>query len=103
MARKKTIGVRDRVEALLPRHALSKMAREVGLCRRERKVRVAPFFWALVLGFAGGRTRSLAGLRRAYEENTGTRLAPSAFYDRFTPALVRLLKSVVGCPDAAPC
>ena len=96
MARTKTIGVRDRVEALLPRRALSGMAREVGLCRRERKVRVAPFFWALVLGFAGGRKRSLAGLRRSYEESTGTRLAPSAFYDRFTPALVRLLKSVVG-------
>jgi IS4 transposase len=96
MARTKIIGVRNRVEALLPRRALSKMAREVGLCRRERKVRVAPFFWSLVLGFVGGRTRSLAGLRRSYEESTGTRLAPSAFYDRFTPALVRLLKAVVG-------
>jgi len=96
MARKKIIGVRGRVEALLPRRALSEMAREVGLCRRERKIRVAPFFWSLVLGFAGARTRSLAGLRRTSEESTGTRLAPSAFYDRFTLALVRLLKSVVG-------
>lgn len=49
MARTKTIGVRGRLEALLPRRVLSKMAREVGLCRRERKVRVAPFFWPLVL------------------------------------------------------
>lgn len=63
--------------------------------RRERKVRAAAFIWALVLGFAGGRGRSLAGLRRAYEETTRTRLAPSAFYDRFTPALVKVLRTVV--------
>jgi putative transposase len=95
MARTKTIGIRDRLEALLPRRELARLAREHGLLRRERKVRVAGFFWALVLGFASGRGRSLAGLRRAHEETTGTRLAPSAFYDRFTPALVRMLKAVV--------
>ena len=95
MARTKTIGVRDRVEALLPRRVVNRLAREAGLCQRERKVRPVDFFWSLVLGFSGGRGRTLAGLRRTYEEITRTRLAPSAFYDRFTPQLVRLLKAIV--------
>lgn len=96
MARTKTIGIRDRLEGLVPRRQLARLARESGLCRRERKVRPVALFWALVLGFAGGRARTLAGLRRTYEETTRTRLVPSAFYDRFTPALVRMLKAVVG-------
>lgn len=96
MARTKSIGIRDRLEELLPRRELSRLARESGLCRRERKIRAAALVWALVLGFAGGRGRTLAGLRRAYQETTRTRLVPSAFYDRFTPQLVHMLKMVVG-------
>lgn len=95
MARTKTIQIRDQREALLPSRTLPRLAREHGLPRRERKVRATSSFWALVLGFAGGRRRPLAGLRRAHEETTGTSLAPSAFYDRFTPSLVRMLKAVV--------
>src|SRR5690606_15934005 len=52
--------------------------------------------WTLVLGFGAGRERTIAGLRRAFEITTGISLAPSAFYDRFTPALVKLMKAVVG-------
>jgi IS4 transposase len=96
MARTKTIGIRERLEALLPRRELARLAHESGLCRRERKVRPAALVWALVLGFAGGRGRTLAGLRRAYEETTRTRLVPSSFYDRFTPQLVRMLRAIVG-------
>jgi IS4 transposase len=35
-------------------------------------------------------------LRRAFEITTGVSLVPSAFYDRFTPALAKFMKAVVG-------
>ncbi len=44
-------------------------------------------FWTVVLGFGAGRERTLAGLRRLYEKSTGAKLAPLAFYDRFTMPL----------------
>jgi IS4 transposase len=71
------------------------MAEEAGLTRRLRKVRVHTLFWTLVLGFGSGRERTIAGLRRAFERATHIAMVPSAFYDRFTPALVRFLKAVV--------
>ena len=47
-----------------------------------------------MLGFGRGRTRTLAALRRAYALATGVTLAPSAFYDRFTPELAELMRQL---------
>ena len=52
-------------------------------------------FWTLVLGYAAGSDKSLASLRRCYSLYTGTTLVPSAFYDRFTPALEQWLKRIL--------
>src|SRR6266702_795170 len=96
MARTKSIGIREILTRLLPRRRLQRLAEEAGLTKRKRKVQVHALFWTLVLGFGSGRERSIAGLRRAYEKATRSQLVPSAFYDRFTPALVRLLRTVAG-------
>lgn len=95
MARPKSIGIRKILTRLLPRRRLQRLADEAGLTKRKRKVQVHALFWTLVLGFGSGHERSIAGLRRAYGKATGCKLVPSAFYDRFTPALVRLLRTVV--------
>ena len=42
-------------------------------------VDVVALVYSLVLGFASGDRRTLAGLRRAYERATGTSLVASAF------------------------
>jgi len=63
--------------------------------QRRRKVDIVALVYALALGFSVGARRSLAGLRRAHERATGTTLAPSAFYDRFTHRLTRLLELLV--------
>jgi IS4 transposase len=94
MARRKSIGIRKTLASLLPRRCIERLADEAGLAKRRRKVRVHAFFWTLVLGFGTGRERTIASLRRTYERATGCQLVPSAFYDRFTPALVKLLKAV---------
>jgi len=67
----------------------------VGLIKRNRKIDPVAFFWVLVLGFGVGVQRTLASLRRAYETMSAKSIAPSAFYDRFTPQLVAFLKECV--------
>lgn len=93
MARRKSIGIRRVLTSLLPRRRLQRLADEAGLTKRRRKVKVHALFWTLVLGFGSGRERTIAALRRGYEKATGSQLVPSSFYDRFTPALVRLLRA----------
>ena len=96
MARVKSIGIRETLTSLLPKAELEALARESGMMRRRRKVDPSAMLWTLALGFGSGSKRSLAGLRRTYQQVTGMSLVPSAFYDRFTPELVRFLRGVVG-------
>lgn len=96
MARRKTIGIKKVLTTILPRQVLDRLADEAGLAQRVRKIKPHALFWTLVLGFGVGRERTIAGLRRAFEVTTGVSLVPSAFYDRFTPALAKFMKSVAG-------
>ncbi|MDZ7751426.1 MAG: IS4 family transposase [Gammaproteobacteria bacterium] len=80
---------------MLPKAEIERLAYESGMVRRRRKVEPSAMLWTLVLGYATGRERTLAGLRRMYQCATGTSLVLSAFYDRFTPELVRFLRAVV--------
>lgn len=96
VARAKSIGIGETLTSVLPRAELERLACESGMVRRRRKVDPSAMVWTLALGFGPGRERTLAGLRRMYQRATGTSLAPSAFYDRFTPELVRFLRRVVG-------
>ena len=96
MARKQSTGIRHILNRLIPRARLKALASDTGAVVRDRKIGIVGLFWTLVLGFATGKERTLAGLRRAFEKATGTTVVPSAFYDRFTPQLVRLLKAVLG-------
>jgi putative transposase len=96
VARKKSSSIRRKLNSLVPRKQLQRLAAETGTIRRERKVGIVHLFWTLVLGFGVGSERTLAGLRRAFQKSTGKTLVPSAFYDRFTKSLVRLMKAVLG-------
>jgi IS4 transposase len=93
MARPQPIDIPQVLTTLLPADEISRMAHEAQVVQRQRKFDVHAFFWTLVLGFGSGCHRTLAALRRAYELATGQSLVPSAFHDRFTPALVRFLKA----------
>ena len=95
MARAQSIGIRRRLNALLPPDELDRLALESGLIRRRRKLDPTLMLWTLVLGFGAGRTRSLAALRRVYQRVSGTALAPSSFQARLSPALVRFLRGVL--------
>ena len=96
MARKKSTEVRRVLHRLIPRARLKALARETGAVVRKREIGIVELFWTLVLGFATGNERTLAGLRRAFEKATGTTVVPSAFYDRLTPKLVRPIAAIAG-------
>jgi putative transposase len=95
MAHRKSSAIRDALHALLPQKVVCKAAREAGALQRRRKIDIVAFVWTLVLGFGAGAQRTIVGLRRAFEKATGVCVVPSAFYDRFNAALVRLLKHLV--------
>jgi hypothetical protein len=95
MATREDISLRRALTSVLPPTRIRQLARELGTVRRRRKVDIVALVYSLALGFSGGNQRSLAGLRRTYSKATGTTLAPSAFYDRFTTELARLLERLV--------
>ncbi len=83
------------IASILPAEQIRGLAQEMGVVMRRRKVDIAQFIRALVLGFCLDRSRTLNGLRQAYQLLTGDSLARSSFYARFTAALVQLLEVVV--------
>lgn len=95
MAHKQSIAIRRVLSSVISKSRLACTAREEGFVVRSRKIDAVAFFWTLVLGFGAGSEKSLASLRRCYALQTGTTLVPSAFYDRFTPGLVRWLQRIL--------
>jgi len=81
--------------SLFPTVILWRSAKAARVFTRVRKVDVAAFFWTLLLGFGVGKLRTIAEIRRAYENRSGTTIEESSFYDRFTPALARWLRGLV--------
>lgn len=95
MAGDKSIEIRRTLKRLIPSARLKALAKETGAVQRERKIDAVALFWTIVLGFATGNARTLAGLRRAFQKASGRTVVPSAFYDRLTPGLARLLRAVL--------
>lgn len=95
MARPRSIPLRKKIRKVFSGAKISKLAKSSGAFKRTRKIKPVDFFWTLVLGFGTGRVRTISGLRRSYECQTGTKVVPSAFYDRFSRCLVNMLKMAV--------
>lgn len=98
MGCKKRYSGHDFEEALckmFPQEWLHNTAKETGLVKRERKVNPVALFWVLVLSFGVGMQRTLASLKRSYEREGNIALSDSSWYDRFSPELVRFLKTCV--------
>ncbi len=96
MSRIKGTTVEAVLTSLFPSAKLRETAVEAGVLTRRRKVDVVAFFWTLVLGFGVAKQRTLAGLRRTYENRTSTKIEESSFYDRFTPGTANWLRGIVG-------
>ena len=97
MTRPRVSHIRDSLTSLISPQLIRRRARDLGVVKRQRKVDVVALVYTLVLGFDRGAKRSLASLRRTYASCSGVTLAPSAFYDRFTPQLAELMKQLTVC------
>jgi len=58
-------------------------------------VDAAALVWSITLSFQVGASRSIEAMRQAYRDATGVDLARSAFCDRLTPALAKLVWTLV--------
>ena len=94
MAHRTEPSIRDALTRLMSPQLIRRRAKKLAAVRRTRRVDIVALVYTLVLGFDRGSKRSVASLRRAYAMATGTTLAPSAFYDRFTPALAELMRQL---------
>jgi IS4 transposase len=99
----KTKKVMESLNSMFSPEWLRMTARETGLIRRERKIDPTIMFWVLVLGFGVRLQRTLASLKRSYENRTGEHLSDSSWYYRFTPEMVEFLHQCVihGIQDLA--
>lgn len=86
--------IREALTSLFSPQFIRHHASALGAVKRRRKVDIAALVYTLIFAFDRGATRSLASLRRAYAAATGTTLAPSAFYDRFSPSLTKLMQKL---------
>jgi putative transposase len=95
MPRPRSVSIRRVLRKFISRPVVASLAVATGTVRRNRKVDPYGLVWSLILGFAAGRVRTLASLRRVYERATGCTLQESSFYQRFTPGLVKLLRALL--------
>lgn len=80
---------------LLRDSVIATCAERLGVVERQRKVDIVCLVWTLILGFGAGSKRTIASLRRAYSAASGHHLVPSSFHDRLTPALARLMRTLL--------
>ena len=92
---KMTQKILEDLNSMFSQEWLRKIADETGLIKRERIIDPTIMFWALVLGFGVRLQRSLASLKRVYENKSGQSIGDSSWYYRFTPELVEFLHQCV--------
>jgi putative transposase len=95
MTRDVSSSIRTAIRKTLPEKLVRSMARATGAVKRQGKVDIYKFVCTLVFGFACGDKRTLAALRRSYEQTAGHTIEESAFYKRFSTELVALLKGLL--------
>lgn len=83
------------VVRLFPPEDIRLVAQETGFIQRLRKIDPVVFFWNLILGFSCSAQRTLDALRRQFQTIADVDLVPSSFLDRFSPNLVRFLKTLL--------
>jgi len=79
------------LHTLVPSAAVRREARELGVVRRQRKIDAYALLMCVVFGVAVRGGQSLAAIGRALRLRTGVSLVRSSIWDRFTPALEKLV------------
>jgi putative transposase len=83
MAAHRTV-LTPRLRQFISESELETIAQETGFGKRKRKCPPLVFFWTLVLGASCEAKKSLAGLRRFFQQIAGLPITSAAFQKRFT-------------------
>lgn len=83
------------LHAEIPRENANREAWALGVVQRVRKIGVYTLIITVILALTTRGENSLANLHRAFQLRSGTRLARSAFWDRFTPAFEHLVRTLL--------
>lgn len=94
MAHTPSTTITEPLTTLLPREKVEQEAQRLGVVVRQRTVDIYALVWTLVLAFQEGSHRSIAALQWAYQKAAQHPLSRSSFYDRFTPKLATLLRTL---------
>ena len=101
MATRNRTSLKEALRSCYPDDVLRELAKKAEVQQRTRKVTVTALFWTLILGFGTGVQRSIAELRREFQQASGRSIVRSSFYDRFTPQWTAFLKAVVNWATSA--
>jgi len=95
MARFDDSHITNLLAMMLPDGLIEKLAENTGAVQRERKIDIVMLVWTLVLGFDAGTKRSLASLRRKFQQFSGLSIARSSFHDRLSQPMAELMERLV--------
>ena len=86
------ICIRKQLTSLIKSSLIQQLSQELNLVQRQRKVvKLTDLVWTIIFAGLSEHKQSLASLRPGYIRVTGSRMARSSFYQRFSPQLGQLL------------
>lgn len=95
MPRRQNTAVLESLSNTFSRDVVAMEAKRLGVAQRQREVDIFALVATLVFGLHAGTRRTLSGLRQVFEKVSGAHLVPSAFYDRLTDKLAKLLHALM--------
>ncbi len=96
MARREATSPESLLHSLISPEEIRVSARRLGFIRRKRKIDVVTFLTSVVLGLCGRSGQTIASMRRDMALRSGTTIARSAFFVRFSVPFERLVRWMLG-------
>ena len=87
------ICIRKQLTSLIKSSLIQQLSQELNLVQRQRKARLTDLVWTIIFAGLSEHKQSLESLRPGYIRVTGSRMARSSFYQRFSPQLGQLLRA----------
>ena len=90
----KTNIISAELTRIIDKSEIEKLALEMKVVQRSRKIKIIQFIWALVFSSLGQEKRSISQLTQTYFELTKCKLSRSSVYNRLNKPLAKLLKKL---------
>ena len=92
MANMKTNIVSAEITRIIDKSEIEKLALEMKVVQRSRKIQIIQFIWALVFSSLGQEKRSISQLTQTYFELTKCKLSRSSIYNRLSGLIWKIVQ-----------